>query len=130
MKIENKTVTTWWLIEDVDYHMYDIPREDEYVWCHMIDEYNYTEEKFRFTEPKYDEISGKLCSFWLKVEMPKYLWHLDQASMYTKEHKDKRSEAVYDFCKNITDSWVETKRLEHKKKNESFYNMKKKEALI
>ena len=45
-------------------------------------------------------------------------------------NKDKRSEAVYDFCKNITDSWVETKRLEHKKKNESFYNMKKKEALI
>ncbi len=130
MKEENKTVTTWWLIEDIDYHVHDIPREDEYTWCHMIDEYNYTEEKHRFTEPEYDEISGKLCSFWLKVEMPKYLWHLDQASMNAVGNKAKWAEVAHDFCSNIIDKWVEMERLEHKKKNESFYNMKKKEALI
>jgi hypothetical protein len=124
--IEQQDVTTWWLIEDVDYHTDEKPKGEEYLWCHMLDEFEYTEEKHRLYEPEYDEESGKLCSFWLKVEMPKYLWHLDRASMFAVNHdKDNRVDKVYSYSRNIIDEWVEHQRVKHYTENKNFYTKQK-----
>jgi|SRR6056300_808085 len=117
--IENQAVTTWWLIEDVDYHMNEKPTGEEYLWCHMIDEYDYTDEKHRLYEPEYDKDNGRLCGFWLQVEMPKYLWHLDRAGMPQKE--DKWDSKVYDFAQETINEWVEDKRVKHYNENKNFY---------
>jgi len=116
---ENQAVTTWWHIEDTDYHMGEKPTGEEYYWSHMIDEYEYTEEKHRLHEPEYDEDNGRLCCFWLQVEMPKYLWHLDRAGMPQKE--DKWDSKVYDFAQETINDWVEEQRVKHYNENKSFY---------
>ena len=121
--IENQAVTTWWHIEDIEYHCGNKPTGESYYWSHMIDEYEYTEEKHRLHEPEYDEDNGRLCCFWLQVEMPKYLWHLYNAGMPQEE--DKWENEVYFFCDKIINDWVETQRIIHRNKNKALYKNKK-----
>jgi hypothetical protein len=119
---ENQDVTTWWHIEDMEYHLGNKPTGESYYWCDMIDEYEYTKNKYRFTETEYDEESGRLCGFWLQVEMPKYLWHLDRASMITAtgDHGEPQHK-VYDFAQETINDWVEEQRLKHYNENKNFY---------
>ena len=116
---ENQDVTTWWHIEDMEYHVGNKPTGESYYWCDMIDEYEYTEQKHRLHEPEYDEDNGRLCGFWLQVEMPKYLWHLDRAGMPQKE--DKWDSKVYDFAQETINDWVEEQRVKHYNENKNFY---------
>jgi hypothetical protein len=123
--IENQDVTTWWHIEDMEYHCGNKPTGESYYWCDMIDEYEYTKNKYRFTETEYDEESGRLCGFWLKVEMPKYLWHLDRASIRCNREDDKRGDKVYDFALETINEWVEEQRVKHYNENKNFYTKQK-----
>jgi len=123
--IENQDVTTWWHIEDMEYHCGNKPTGESYYWCDMIDEYEYTKNKYRFTETEYDEESGRLCGFWLKVEMPKYLWHLDRASIRCNREDDKRGDKVYDFALETINEWVEEQRVKHYTENKNFYTKQK-----
>ena len=123
--IENQDVTTWWHIEDMEYHCGNKPTGESYYWCDMIDEYEYTKNKYRFTETEYDEESGRLCGFWLKVEMPKNLWHLDRASIRCNREDDKRGDKVYDFVSETINEWVEEQRVKHYNENKNFYTKQK-----
>ena len=116
--MKKETVTTWWNIEDSDAHVGRQARGSEYTWCHMSTPEELKKEK-RFHEPEYDTNNGRVKSFWLELEMPKYLWHLYEAGM--PEANDKWSCDTYDFSKRIIDDWVETQRTIHWSKNPKFY---------
>ena len=116
---EKETVTTWWNIDDTDHHLGNQPTGTDYIWCTMISECDYEEEKFRLHEPIYDRRVGRVCSFWLKLDMPKYLWHLYEAGL-PQEH-DKWDSKVYDFSMEIINDWVETQRIIHWGSNKDFY---------
>ena len=116
--MKNETLTTWWNIEDSDAHIGNQARGSEYMWCHMSTPTELKEEK-RYYEPEYDVSNGRVKSFWLELEMPKYLWHLYEAGM--PQVKDQWSEDTYDFSKRVIDNWVETQRIIHWSKNPQFY---------
>ena len=116
--MKNETVTTWWQIEDSDACVGHQARGSEYGWSHMSTPEELNEEN-RYYEPQYDRSNGRVESFWLELEMPKYLWHLYEAGIL--EVHDKWSSDTYDFSRQIIDDWVETQRIIHWSKNPKFY---------
>jgi hypothetical protein len=116
---EDKPVTTWWLIEDESYHGNEPPTGEGYFNPHMVDQYEYVEEKHRLFEPEYDKNNGKLCAFWLQLEMPRYLWHLYKAG-YVMPNNELENK-VYEFSYDTINEWLEEQRVKHYNENKSFY---------